>query len=142
MKVAKPQQDMRFDVPVIGIATVEAMRAAGASALSIDAGKTLVFDRTAVVAAAENGQPTTITKNTDQIAKTLAIRVNDQEFLLAVVASLLFFASIVLHELGHVVDAALLSDATDVPVITPSLAVASRWVACCSRWAPSSSASA
>ncbi|MDA1185000.1 MAG: UDP-2,3-diacylglucosamine diphosphatase LpxI [Acidobacteria bacterium] len=53
VKVAKPNQDMRFDVPVIGIATVEAMRAAGASALSIDAGRTLVIEGDAVVAAAD-----------------------------------------------------------------------------------------
>jgi DUF1009 family protein len=38
VKVAKPKQDMRFDVPVVGVPTVEAMRAAGATALSIDAG--------------------------------------------------------------------------------------------------------
>jgi DUF1009 family protein len=44
IKVAKPNQDMRFDVPVIGIATIQAMRIAGASALSIDAGRTLVLD--------------------------------------------------------------------------------------------------
>jgi DUF1009 family protein len=44
IKVAKPKQDMRFDVPVIGIATIQAMRVAGASALSIDAGRTLVLD--------------------------------------------------------------------------------------------------
>jgi hypothetical protein len=44
VKVAKPDQDMRFDVPVIGIATIEAMRQAGASALSIDAERTLVVD--------------------------------------------------------------------------------------------------
>ncbi len=44
VKVAKPNQDMRFDVPVVGLATVEAMRAAGASALSIDADRTLVLD--------------------------------------------------------------------------------------------------
>jgi DUF1009 family protein len=44
VKVAKPNQDMRFDVPVIGIATIEAMRGAGATALSIDASKTLVLD--------------------------------------------------------------------------------------------------
>jgi DUF1009 family protein len=53
VKVAKPKQDMRFDVPVVGLATIEAMRAAGASALSVDAGKTLVFDRAAVVEAAD-----------------------------------------------------------------------------------------
>src|SRR5580765_4746023 len=44
IKVAKPKQDMRFDVPVIGIATIEAMRVAGANALSVDAGKTLMID--------------------------------------------------------------------------------------------------
>ena len=44
VKVAKPKQDMRFDVPVIGIATIQAMRIAGASALSIDAERTLVLD--------------------------------------------------------------------------------------------------
>jgi UDP-2,3-diacylglucosamine hydrolase len=44
VKVAKPKQDMRFDVPVVGVATVEAMRAAGATALSIDADRTLVLD--------------------------------------------------------------------------------------------------
>jgi UDP-2,3-diacylglucosamine hydrolase len=52
VKVAKPNQDMRFDVPVIGLATIEAMRAAGASALSIDAGRTLVLDGEAVFASA------------------------------------------------------------------------------------------
>jgi hypothetical protein len=44
VKVAKPKQDMRFDVPVIGIATIQAMRIAGATALSVDAGRTLVLD--------------------------------------------------------------------------------------------------
>lgn len=52
VKVAKPTQDMRFDVPVIGLATIAAMRAAGASALSVDAGRTLVLDGDAVFAAA------------------------------------------------------------------------------------------
>ena len=49
IKVAKPNQDMRFDVPVIGLATIQAMRVAGASALSIDAGKTLMFEREALL---------------------------------------------------------------------------------------------
>jgi DUF1009 family protein len=44
VKVAKPNQDMRFDVPVVGLATIQAMRIAGASALSIDARRTLVLD--------------------------------------------------------------------------------------------------
>ena len=52
VKVAKPSQDMRFDVPVIGLATIQAMRHAGASALSIDAGKTLILDGDAVSASA------------------------------------------------------------------------------------------
>jgi len=44
VKVAKPNQDMRFDVPVVGVATIDAMKAAGATVISIDAGKTLVVD--------------------------------------------------------------------------------------------------
>jgi hypothetical protein len=52
IKVAKPKQDMRFDVPVVGFATITAMRVAGASVLSIDAGKTLLLDGEAVVASA------------------------------------------------------------------------------------------
>lgn len=52
VKVAKPQQDMRFDVPVIGLATIQAMRVAGASALSVDAGRTLVLDGADVFASA------------------------------------------------------------------------------------------
>ena len=47
IKVAKPNQDMRFDVPIVGLATIQAMRIARASVLSIDAGQTLIFDRDA-----------------------------------------------------------------------------------------------
>jgi UDP-2,3-diacylglucosamine hydrolase len=54
VKVAKPAQDMRFDVPVVGVATIRAMQAAGATALSIDAGKTLVMEGPAVFAAAND----------------------------------------------------------------------------------------
>ena len=53
IKVAKPKQDMRFDVPVIGVATIEAMRQAGATALSIDAGRALMIDGDAIVKAAD-----------------------------------------------------------------------------------------
>lgn len=49
VKVAKPKQDMRFDVPVIGLSTVETMQRAGASCISIQAEKTLLFDRDAVL---------------------------------------------------------------------------------------------
>jgi DUF1009 family protein len=53
VKVAKPNQDMRFDVPVIGVATIRAMHAAGATCLAIQAGKTLLFDPAAIIAAAD-----------------------------------------------------------------------------------------
>jgi DUF1009 family protein len=53
VKVAKPQQDMRFDVPVVGVSTIEAMQAVGADALSVDAGKTLMIDGDAVIKAAD-----------------------------------------------------------------------------------------
>lgn len=45
VKVAKPAQDMRFDVPVIGVPTIENMIAAGATCISVTAGKTLLFNR-------------------------------------------------------------------------------------------------
>jgi UDP-2,3-diacylglucosamine hydrolase len=52
VKVSKPRQDMRFDVPVIGLKTIEVMRRASATALAIDAGRTLLFDREALLSAA------------------------------------------------------------------------------------------
>ena len=52
VKVAKPKQDMRFDVPVIGVRTIETMAAAGATCLAIEAKRTLIFDRDGVVARA------------------------------------------------------------------------------------------
>jgi DUF1009 family protein len=52
VKVAKPQQDMRFDVPTIGVGTVESLVAAGASCLAIEAAKTIVVDEAEVVALA------------------------------------------------------------------------------------------
>lgn len=53
VKVAKPNQDMRFDVPVIGVATIQTMIAAGATCLSVEAGRTLLFDPVGIVAAAD-----------------------------------------------------------------------------------------
>jgi UDP-2,3-diacylglucosamine hydrolase len=53
VKVAKPNQDMRFDVPVIGIGTLETMLRAGASCLSVEAGRTLLFDREALLRRAD-----------------------------------------------------------------------------------------
>lgn len=49
VKVPKPKQDMRFDVPVIGVRTLETMKRAGATCLSIEAGRTLIFDRDAIL---------------------------------------------------------------------------------------------
>jgi DUF1009 family protein len=53
VKVAKPNQDMRFDVPVVGVSTIETMQAAGATCLSVEAGRTLMFDPEAIVAEAD-----------------------------------------------------------------------------------------
>jgi DUF1009 family protein len=53
VKVAKPNQDMRFDVPVVGVKTIEVMRAAGAGCLALDAGKCLLIDGDAVIQAAD-----------------------------------------------------------------------------------------
>lgn len=56
VKVAKPDQDMRFDVPVVGVPTIRAMIDAGATCLSITAGKTLIFDRENMLAAANKAK--------------------------------------------------------------------------------------
>lgn len=53
VKIAKPNQDMRFDVPVIGVKTIDVMRAAGASCLALDAGRCLLLDGDAVIHAAD-----------------------------------------------------------------------------------------
>ncbi len=52
VKVSKPKQDMRFDVPVVGLPTIATMKASGATALAVDALRTLLFDREALIAAA------------------------------------------------------------------------------------------
>jgi DUF1009 family protein len=49
VKVSKPRQDMRFDVPVVGLKTVEVMRRCRVTALAMDAGRTLLFDRARVI---------------------------------------------------------------------------------------------
>ncbi len=53
IKVAKPNQDMRFDVPVVGIKTIEVMQRAGATCLALDAGKCLLLDGEGVIRAAD-----------------------------------------------------------------------------------------
>jgi UDP-2,3-diacylglucosamine hydrolase len=54
VKVAKPNQDMRFDVPVVGVATIETMKKAGATCLAIDAKSTLLLDGEAILRAADD----------------------------------------------------------------------------------------
>ena len=56
VKVAKPDQDMRFDVPVVGMPTIETMIRSGATCLSITAGKTLIFDRDAMIELADKNK--------------------------------------------------------------------------------------
>ena len=53
VKIAKPNQDMRFDVPVIGVKTIETMKTAGATCLALDAGKCLLLDGDAIIVAAD-----------------------------------------------------------------------------------------
>jgi len=60
VKVAKPDQDMRFDVPVIGTSTIEIMRRAGATCLALDAGKCLLLDGEAILHAADDAQITIV----------------------------------------------------------------------------------
>ena len=55
-KVAKPQQDMRFDVPTVGVSTIQTMNKVGASVLCIEAGKTILLDRDEFLAAADNAR--------------------------------------------------------------------------------------
>ena len=55
VKIAKPNQDMRFDVPVVGVETIEVMRKAGATCLALDAGKCLLLDGSAIITAADEG---------------------------------------------------------------------------------------
>ena len=53
VKVAKPRQDFRFDLPVVGLDTLEKFRAAGVKALALEAGATLIFDRPRFAAEAD-----------------------------------------------------------------------------------------
>ena len=53
VKVSKPRQDMRFDVPVVGTKTIQVMKRSNASVLAVDAGKTLLFERARLLADAD-----------------------------------------------------------------------------------------
>jgi DUF1009 family protein len=58
IKIAKPNQDMRFDVPVVGVKTIDIMRQAGATCLALDASKCLLLDGTAIITAADSANIT------------------------------------------------------------------------------------
>ena len=60
VKIAKPNQDMRFDVPVVGVKTIEVMRRAGATCLALDAGKCLLLEGHAIVTAADSANITMV----------------------------------------------------------------------------------
>lgn len=68
VKVAKPKQDMRFDVPVVGVATIEGMRAAGATAISLDAARTLIVDGDRFFAAANDAGIAVVGRTVDAAA--------------------------------------------------------------------------
>jgi len=67
VKVAKPNQDMRFDVPVVGVPTIQTMIEAGATCLSLTAGKTLMFDREEMLALADEKKIAVVAVNPKQI---------------------------------------------------------------------------
>lgn len=70
VKVAKPQQDMRFDVPTIGPGTIQTLIEAGASALAIEAGKTIVLDQQEVVRTADRHKLTIVAVDERQLLET------------------------------------------------------------------------
>jgi DUF1009 family protein len=55
VKVSKPEQDLRFDVPAVGLKTLKVMLAVKAAVLAVEAGKTLIFDREDMVRLADQG---------------------------------------------------------------------------------------
>lgn len=65
VKVAKPNQDMRFDVPVVGVPTIQTMIKAGASCLCLTAGKTLIFDREEMLALADREKIAVVAVNNE-----------------------------------------------------------------------------
>ena len=65
VKVAKPKQDMRFDVPVVGIPTIEVMRSAGATCLAVEAGRTLIFDEAGLLHAANTAGIAVVGRSAD-----------------------------------------------------------------------------
>ena len=69
VKVSKPGQDMRFDVPVVGLPTVETMKRTGATALAVDAARTLLFDRAKLIELADTAEIAIQAFSPDQVAE-------------------------------------------------------------------------
>jgi len=65
VKVSKPHQDLRFDVPAVGLQTIETMKEVGASVLVVEAGKTLMFDREKMIRAADDARIVILCKAED-----------------------------------------------------------------------------
>lgn len=72
VKVAKPQQDMRFDVPTIGIETIQTMHEAGARVLAVESDMTILLDQTEVTALADKFGITIVSMNADELKLKLA----------------------------------------------------------------------
>jgi DUF1009 family protein len=69
VKVSKPGQDMRFDVPAVGLGTVKTMADARCSALALEAGKTLIFDRSDMIASANECGITIVSRPSIEVMK-------------------------------------------------------------------------
>lgn len=63
VKICKPNQDMRFDIPAVGAQTIQTMKGAGAGVLAVEAGRAVVFDRDEMIALANEARISIIAKN-------------------------------------------------------------------------------
>jgi hypothetical protein len=72
VKVAKPQQDMRFDVPTIGLATIQTLHAAGGRILAVEANKTILLDEPDVIALADKLGIAIVAINAEELAQAIA----------------------------------------------------------------------
>lgn len=72
VKVAKPQQDMRFDVPTVGEQTIQTMKQAGATVLAVEAGMTILLDEAKTLALADSYGIAVVAVTADEVAAPLA----------------------------------------------------------------------
>ena len=71
VKVAKPQQDMRFDVPTVGLKTLETLAASGGRVLAIEAGRTILLDGPEVIAFADRHHLAIVAVTPEKVEKGL-----------------------------------------------------------------------